>query len=416
MSQCNPDFDYVDFDPIDFEGYAGFSYADGEDFDPLDFDPLDFVAPTTGLRVYFKNFMFSLLPWYFRKEDTYKDHENKGLLERYISIFGHEIDEEIIPKIECYLNIIVAQDCESKFLIHLSDVLGNPPDVFNNEPNYRNLLTYIVSIYKIKGTIGAYELFFGLLGFDIELVEIEPINPESQYDNLGQYDTGEIDSIYDQTKCTPCSGYSITFYPKNINNLVLEEGTLEALQDAIEFNEPINARLVDLTFAIRIEDRIGVNVKESYTEAVEISQLYDTVVDYDTDEDYDAQNNIGTEVLQTDISITPINLGGNNYRMELKITDNFTPEEIELSQTTFTIQCFNLQNEIIESVEGGILNYNHQIAAITGIIASYSFNVPNLVSMRIIGQLVLTDNSIATLDNNINISNTTDIPLYFIQQ
>ena len=120
------------------------------DFNSSDFSSSDFQTTTTGFA--FQTFIQDRLPDYFRRNDTYVDENGDGLLLRYLSIFGDELDQEVIPTIECYLNIIDAQNCDAQYLTHISDVLGNPPDIFGDDDMYRNLLSYICSVYKIKGT------------------------------------------------------------------------------------------------------------------------------------------------------------------------------------------------------------------------------------------------------------------------
>ena len=39
--------------------------------------------------------LINLLPFHFKEADTYKNKEGKGLLERYLSIFGKYFDEDI---------------------------------------------------------------------------------------------------------------------------------------------------------------------------------------------------------------------------------------------------------------------------------------------------------------------------------
>ena len=119
------------------------------------------------MNVLFKNFLFKRLPTYFKRFDSNKDLQGRGTLERYMGILGEELDEEIVPLIENYLDVVDAQVSPERFLIHLSDTLGNPPDISQNLAEYRNILSFIVSYYKIKGTEAAYQLFFSLLGFNI---------------------------------------------------------------------------------------------------------------------------------------------------------------------------------------------------------------------------------------------------------
>lgn len=252
------------------------------DFNSDDFNSDDFHIGNTVS--YFYNFFKGILPPYFIENDTYKDANGDGLLNRYLTIFGEEIDEELIPKIECYLNIIDSQISDSKFITHLSDVLGNPPDIFLDDTMYRNLLSYIVSVYKIKGTKKAYELFFSILGFDIELIEIPPGDDVVYYDKLNIYDDGKI---YDQKLCQPCSMYDIIFYPHNQRDVNITPNIIQRLRDAIAFNEPINATLRHLIFKATISDTIGVDITEGTTEEVNIVDLYDIGDEYDTSERYD---------------------------------------------------------------------------------------------------------------------------------
>ena len=234
----------------------------------------------------FIDFIVGNLPNYFLEEDTYKDTDNKGLFERYMGMYGGYIDEELYPQINNYLNIIDASICDSKFLNHISDVLGNPPDVFKNEAQYRNLLSYIVSVYKIKGTKRAYELFFSILGFNIEIEEVEPVNAEYLYDNEGEYDKGDPLSVYDQTLCAPCSVYNIKFYFSDSSIELTDINILSLLDAAIKFNEPINATLGSLTMALFIEDTIDLDIiDEGVIITPETVELYDTGNLYDDNEE-----------------------------------------------------------------------------------------------------------------------------------
>jgi len=47
-----------------------------------------------------RKFMFRLLPSYFKANDTYKDADGRGLLERYLDTLGDELQEETIKKME----------------------------------------------------------------------------------------------------------------------------------------------------------------------------------------------------------------------------------------------------------------------------------------------------------------------------
>jgi len=242
------------------------------DFLGLDFLNLDFYTENPPYEstneVIFREYLFDKLPYYFLNQDTYKDSEGRGLLQRYLTLFGDYLDEYVIGEIECYLNIIDSSLTSSKYLTDLSATLGNPPDIFKDENKYRNLLHYISSVYKIKGTLESYKLFFSILGYDIILTEIpipNILDSEKVYDATGQYDNG---NIYDADKCQPCSEYDITFIPVNGQVTGVSEDTLSKINQSIQFNEPINAKLRYLTMGIQLTDNFGISITDSSTEDI----------------------------------------------------------------------------------------------------------------------------------------------------
>jgi len=222
--------------------------------------------------VTFKTWIFNLLPSRFYREDTYKDVNGEGIFQRYTQAIGEELDEELVPYLTDYLLNQVAWDLKGEqapyeFLVHLSDCLGNPPDIFLGEVpvdeisrKYRKLLRYIASVYKIKGTRLSYELFFGLLGYNVNIIEI-PQN-SMLYDEGLVYDT--IDVYYDEG-CSTCSGYSLAFTDiRNDNNTIypISADTLGKLQSIVKFLEPINAVLANLSNNVALVEEQGVCMEE----------------------------------------------------------------------------------------------------------------------------------------------------------
>jgi phage tail-like protein len=199
----------------------------------------------------FQNFFFGQLPVYYKVNDTYKDSADRGLLERYLEIFGLELDEEIIPLIDDYLKIINPFETPDKFLTTLGYTLGSPPDLTGDPTKYAKLLAYIIAVYKIKGTARSLELLFELLGYNISIVEY----PESTAILM---DTGALmdDGNTFDSGCATCSDYEVI-----INNLLnpgdgggcfdpseltVTPEMLPLFTKIIEFNQPINADLIGL--------------------------------------------------------------------------------------------------------------------------------------------------------------------------
>lgn len=222
----------------------------------------------------FKDFFTRDLPLYFHIADTYKDSNDEGLLIRYLRIFEDEMSEEVYMALEGVIEELDLITADKKYLPYLADLLGNPPDIFLDEDLYRLLLRNITQIYKIKGTLESYELFFGIFGFNVTI------------DNLTEPEAFRYDadnSIYDGTLvlydngCATCSSYNITF--TNIENPLIEipQSTIDALVRAIKFVEPINAKLNQLIRGIQVSDDVVFCIEQ----LVRFSTV--TLVSYDVD-------------------------------------------------------------------------------------------------------------------------------------
>ena len=203
---------------------------------------------------FFSDFLFNQFPARYKRDDTNKDidplNQDRGTFERFLEIFGIELDEEIIPKIEEFLDNIDIITCDDKFINEIAYQLGNPPDIFDLVDDYRRILRYAVAIYKIKGTKASYELFFAILGY---LAIITEIQPEEVFRDTGRIrDDSPI--LLRDSNCLPCSDYDISFSSIAGPTTPLDQTTLDKLREAIYFVEPINAKLRYLIAALSFSD------------------------------------------------------------------------------------------------------------------------------------------------------------------
>ena len=209
------------------------------------------------------NFLFGKLPLYFKTEDSYKDVNNEGLLERYLEIFCAEIDDEVSPYLDEVLNITDAEalsgltrDNPTELLTHLSELFGNPPDVgigeaySGDEDNYIVLIRYIRHILQHKGTELGLEYFLNVYRYTMDVVTESGITAKSydelptalKYDNSVEYDAG----------FTFYSGFDLTITdmpgtgPKNPPQPWLDNYLLPAIQ---KFIAPMWATLGTLTYS-----------------------------------------------------------------------------------------------------------------------------------------------------------------------
>lgn len=207
------------------------------------------------------NFIWDQFPPHFEDNDTLQDAQGKGIFQRFLSVFGLELEEELVPKLEGLINEKDPNTSSDKFLSELAYSLGRPTDVLQNVDMYRTLLTQIISIYKIKGTKKSYELLFALLGLTATLVEHFP--GENLYDTGLIYDDATEDAqLYDKTSCeVGCIDYSIEY--SNIEGFGTGELTADqqqALRLMIsDFIEPIDTSLRDLIYQVQVVEMTIIN-------------------------------------------------------------------------------------------------------------------------------------------------------------
>ena len=160
------------------------------------------------------NLFFNSLPEFFAINDSYKDSEGKGLLERYLSVF-QEFTTELKGDGEGFLTFNSASLIREDYLGYLGNFHGNPPTVFKNTEAFRDILENISIIKFSRGTEKAVHQFFNTIGLEVELVVVEV-----EGYNMDSGDTFES-SRFD-AKCILCREYDV--FITDANNLFPELG------------------------------------------------------------------------------------------------------------------------------------------------------------------------------------------------
>lgn len=139
-------------------------------------------------RFKFKEWLFkNFFPYYYKENDTYKDEQGKGILERFVEVCSEYFDDNITPDIDKLLDQIDPDTAEGIFLNYIWEyfsylpfawgvLIGNEEDwklfgkdqisrwmnTIKNFPkaDARKMLKYAISLYKIRGT----EAFYQILG------------------------------------------------------------------------------------------------------------------------------------------------------------------------------------------------------------------------------------------------------------
>ena len=198
------------------------------------------------------DYIKALLPNYIIDQDSLKDGGGKGFLERYLEIFGLELDEfyySEIDKVPDQVNPLISL---SQYLDYIGYTLGDIPNITSTEPGYRRFLSYIISIYKIKGTIGSFKAILYTLGLEVTLTEVLP--GAVLYDSGVTYD--EAQPISYDINCEPCSDYDLDI----IGVESITSQLYNAIISAVKLVEPINADLSTITYNAQVVQPLFIEV------------------------------------------------------------------------------------------------------------------------------------------------------------
>jgi len=208
------------------------------------------------------NHLFGKLPPYYKENDSYKDINGEGLLERYLQIFCAELDDNLTPYVDDLSNIINTDNISSitrenplELLQYISEFWGNPPDIgtgetySGNEDNYIELLKNMPHLNSYKGTTQGIEYYLNLYSYTIDtitetsvsFVRYDETPTPLQYDNGVEYDTKFIFFSDFELVITDKSGTG----PKNPPQSWLDDYLKPAIQN---FISPIWAILNSVTY------------------------------------------------------------------------------------------------------------------------------------------------------------------------
>ena len=192
--------------------------------------------------------LIDLLPSFYKDNDSYKNEEDKGILERFLEVAGDYFGDRVTPDIDNLVNLIDIDTTGEIYLNYLWEFLGSIPYAygsirrgdlwdrysetdfnravwlsgsFDNIPRarFRDVLKYAISLYKIRGTLDFYNILLGF--YDLSCTISDPTgdftNPQGTigmdalsdiyHDDGHLYDDG---STYDVgTQCHSCTNVEI---------------------------------------------------------------------------------------------------------------------------------------------------------------------------------------------------------------
>lgn len=239
----------------------------------------------------FRDFIFGrILPNWYKENDSYKNSEGYGIVERFVNICEDYFDNDVNPDIDNIMNIIDADTTHEIFINYMWEYFGFIPYAYGvllktkpytkediekwiNEPphypraDFRNALKYAISLYKIRCTLDFYTILGRFYELKIEVIEPPSTLPptgggvEIRYDQSSYYDT--LTSRYDHTyDCLQCIDISAKV---GIPNHILSH---------LDFTE-INSTYLEVTDGILniLNKYLPINVNKFTRENVDFYEL-----------------------------------------------------------------------------------------------------------------------------------------------
>lgn len=201
--------------------------------------------------------LIDFFPYYFKENDSYKV-DGKGLLERFLNICGDYFQQYPLADIDSFLENLDVNKTNIIFVNNFWKFFGElpfaqgpiiDPEIFtktftgfnfdeaieaatlsneaytgNSTVDYRSLIKYSVSLFKIRGTQQFFDIMFRLYGMNVA-IEIPSGEDPFQRDHISKFDVEGID--YDKAtfdnyyRCQNCSEvtFNITLPSKLVADL-----------------------------------------------------------------------------------------------------------------------------------------------------------------------------------------------------
>jgi len=200
-----------------------------------------------------KDKIFSLFGINSVHDDLFKVN-GKGFLQRYNEKLAEDFDENELDKTHHFSNYLINPDSLlTRFIPLRYESMGGYDSVLASiglrEIPMRRVLKYIIPLYRKKGTKIGYIAMFRMIGIDGTIL-IDEYESDKGFDSPITWD----DTVrrLDGSDST-CSDYGIQLF----GTMAYSAALMNEIRSVVEFNEPINARLVRLTYNQVIIPEIG---------------------------------------------------------------------------------------------------------------------------------------------------------------
>lgn len=195
--------------------------------------------------------------------DSYKDGNGKGLLQRFNEMLAGDYDDHVDPLVVgIFENVLNPVSCFERYLPFLEEGHGNRQLFITGGTDVRRKIqNYILRLYQIKGTVFGYKHLFKLMGLNVTITEF--YNNYS-FDSAVTFDDAE--RHWDMF-CLPCSQYCLDISRIDLTTDPLTDEELLAINNIIVFNQPINTKLKCIEFngtGVDLSDFIDIEFNADY--------------------------------------------------------------------------------------------------------------------------------------------------------
>lgn len=186
-----------------------------------------------------KDIIFSFWGVYDALTDTNKIN-GKGFLQRFVELLAGDLDDNETSAINNIVeNTVSPLTAQEKFLPYQEDNFGGLLDMVSGPYMKRKVLQHAAALHRRRSTPSGYEILLRWLGF--ETATVVSLTNNFGFDSPVTFD----DPIrrFDM-KCATCARYSIEL----TGAISVTPEIYQAVMNIIEFNEPIDMQLLEITY------------------------------------------------------------------------------------------------------------------------------------------------------------------------
>jgi hypothetical protein len=162
---------------------------------------------------------------FYQRNDSYKDVNGRGLLQRFIETKADDLDTNVLAPLDDFIeNTLLPNSIVQNLLPYREGELGVNLFFDNTIAQRRRVLQYFIRISQVKGTKRGYELCFRLMSFQNLII--------NTVDTITYFD-----DPHPVAGCNACYDYDVILTG---SLLIITPDIVDAFFNIIDYNEPVD--------------------------------------------------------------------------------------------------------------------------------------------------------------------------------